>query len=136
MNRGGGVGCGFRWGGPDLRGLAVGLLAWLAVSTVCNAQDFAVIRNRILDATPGEQTDVAVIVVAVDGTSVTDTPAEVVVPVGTRSIEVACMIRVFAGMGKVGLETRAVLLVQIDGGRSYRLDARVSSQGDCIPQLE
>ncbi|MBC8007281.1 MAG: hypothetical protein H7X76_04445 [Prolixibacteraceae bacterium] len=116
--------------------MAVCLLAATSGAAVSRAEEAAVIRNRAFAHGGGKEVDAAVRMVAVDSVPVGAKLAQVRIAAGTRAIEVVCTARVLAGMGTVDFDSISVLTVQVAGGRSYQLEARVSVQGDCAPFLE
>ena len=115
---------------------AAGLIMAAIIAAPAKAQEDAVIRNLAFSRVDGADVGAEASVVAVDGLPVGKTSAEVRLPAGMRSIEVNCAASVFAGMGRVRLEHKSVLTSQIEAGRIYQLQARVSAQGDCTPVLE
>lgn len=96
----------------------------------------AIIRNRALTVGGGKEVDAAVSVVAIDSRPVIGEPSLVEVAPGEHVIEVLCTARVFVGMGTVDFPSQSVATVHAESGREYRLDAKVTVQGDCTPVLE
>lgn len=100
------------------------------------AEPPAVIRNRALTVGGGKEVDAAVKVVAIDSRPVVDEKSHVEVAPGEHVIEVVCTARVFVGMGTVDFPSKSILIIQVESGRVYRLDAKVTVQGDCTPVLQ
>lgn len=96
----------------------------------------AVISNRALTVGGGKEVDASVTVVAIDSRLVTDKAARIDVSPGEHVIEVLCTARVFVGMGTVDFPGKSILTIHVESGRVYRLDAKVTVRGDCIPVLE
>ena len=96
----------------------------------------ALIKSRALAVGAGKEVDAAVSVVAIDSRPVVDEESDVEVAPGQHAIEVACTARVFVGMGTVDFPSKSVLTIEVQSGRVYRLDAKVTMQGDCTPVLE
>jgi hypothetical protein len=122
------------------------LIYWLA-QTVCivvivggglaapAALPPAVIMNRALTVGGGKEVDAAVKVVAIDSRPVVAETSDIEIAPGKHVIEVACTARVFVGMGTVDFPSKSALTIQLESGRVYRLDAKVTVQGDCTPVL-
>ncbi|MEO8007214.1 MAG: hypothetical protein ABI728_01645 [Betaproteobacteria bacterium] len=100
------------------------------------AESPAFIKNRALAVGAGKEVDAAVTVVAIDARPVADEESDVEVAPGRHEIEVACTARVFVGMGTVDFPSKSVLTIEAQSGRIYRLDAKVTVQGDCTPVLQ
>jgi hypothetical protein len=100
------------------------------------AEPPAVIMNRALTVGGGKEVDAAVKVVVIDSRSVVDEKSPIEVAAGEHVIEVECTARVFVGMGTVDFPSKSVLTIRVESGRVYRLDAKVTVQGDCTPVLE
>ena len=100
------------------------------------AESPALIKNRALAVGAGKEVDAAVSVLAIDARMVADEESDVEVAPGRHEIEVACTARVFVGMGTVDFPSKSVLTIEVQSGRVYRLDAKVTVQGDCTPVLE
>ena len=115
---------------------ATGLIMAVIIAAPAMAQEDALIRNLAFSRVDGADVGAEASVVAVDGVPVGETSTEIRLPAGMRSIEVNCAASVFAGMGRVRLEHKSVLTSQIEAGKIYQLQARVSAQGDCTPVLE
>ena len=115
---------------------ATGLIMAVIIAAPAMAQEDALIRNLAFSRVDGADVGAEASVVAVDGVPVGETSTEIRLPAGMRSIEVNCAASVFAGMGRVRLEHKSVLKSQIEAGKIYQLQARVSAQGDCTPVLE
>lgn len=92
--------------------------------------------NRALTVGGGKEVDAAVNVVAIDSRPVVDGKSHIEVAPGQHVIEVICTARVFVGMGTVDFPSKSVLTIRVESGREYRLDAKVTVQGDCSPVLE
>jgi hypothetical protein len=103
---------------------------------VLAAEAPALIKNRPLAVGIGKEVDASVSVVAIDARPVVDEESDVEVAPGRHEIEVACTARVFVGMGTVDFPSKSVLTIDVQSGRVYRLDAKVTVQGDCTPVLE
>jgi len=100
------------------------------------AEPPALIRNRALTVGGGKEVDAAVKVVVIDSRPVVDAISHIEVAPGNHVIEVACTARVLVGMGTVDFPSTSVLTIRVESGRVYRLDAKVTVQGDCTPVLE
>ncbi len=100
------------------------------------AEPPAVIRNRALIVGGAMEVDAAVKVVAIDSRPVVDEKSHVEVAPGEHVIEVVCTARVFVGMGTVDFPSKSALTIQVESGRVYRLDAKVTVQGACTPVLQ
>jgi hypothetical protein len=100
------------------------------------AEPPAVIRNRALTVGGGKEVDAAVNVVAIDSRPVVAKTSHIEIAPGKHVIEVLCTARVFVGMGTVDFPNKSALTIQLESGREYRLDAKVTVQGDCTPVLE
>ena len=100
------------------------------------AEPPAVIRNRALTVGGGKEVDAAVNVVAIDSRPVVDETSHIEIAPGKHVIEVACTARVLVGMGTVDFPNKSALTIRVESGRVYRLDAKVTVQGDCTPVLE
>ena len=100
------------------------------------AESPAVIMNRARTGGGGKEVDAAVNVVAIDSRPVVDKKSRIEVAPGQHVIEVVCTARVFVGMGTVDFPSTSVLTIRVESGRVYRLDAKVTVQGDCTPVLE
>jgi hypothetical protein len=100
------------------------------------AEPPAVIRNRAVTVGGGLEVDAAVKVVAIDSRPVVDEKSCIEVAPGKHVIEVVCTARVLVGMGTVDFPGKSVLTIQVESGRVYRLDAKVTVRGDCTPALE
>ena len=103
---------------------------------VLAAEPPALIKIRALAVGTGKEVDAAVSVVAIDARPVVDEESDVEVAPGRHEIEVECTARVFVGMGTVDFPSKSVLTIDVLSGRVYRLDAKVTVQGDCTPVLE
>lgn len=122
------------------------MIHWLA-QTVCivvivggglaapAAEPPAVIMNRALTVGGGKEVDAAVKVVAIDSRPVVAETSDIEIAPGKHVIEVLCTARVFVGMGTVDFPSKSALTIQLESGRVYRLDAKVTVQGDCTPVL-
>ena len=113
--------------------IALALAGGLAASA---AEPPALIRNRALTVGGGKEVDAAVKVVAIDSRPVVDEKSHTEVAPGRHAIEVVCTARVLVGMGTVDFPSNSVLSIEVQSGRVYRLDAKVTVQGDCTPVLE
>lgn len=113
--------------------IAAALCSGLAVLAV---EPSALIRNRMVTPGGGKEVDAAVQVVAIDSLTVDGELSEVEVAPGKHRIEVVCTARVFVGMGTVDFPNRAILAIQVESGRVYQLDARVTVKGECAPVLQ
>jgi hypothetical protein len=100
------------------------------------AEPPAVIMNRALTVGGGKEVDAAVKVVAIDSRPVIGEKSLIEVAPGRHVIKVVCTARVFVGMGTVDFTSNSVLSIQVESGREYRLDAKLTLQGDCTPVLE
>jgi hypothetical protein len=100
------------------------------------AEPPAVIMNRALTVGGGKEVDAAVKVVVIDSRSVVDEKSPIEVAAGEHVIEVECTARVFVGMGTVDFPSKSALTIRVESGRVYRLDAKVTVQGDCTPVLQ
>ena len=100
------------------------------------AEPPAVIMNRAVTVGGGKEVDAAVNVVAVDSRPVVDKKSHVEVAPGPHVIEIVCTARVFVGMATVDFPSKSAITIDAQSGREYRLDAKVTVRGDCIPVLE
>lgn len=100
------------------------------------AEPPAIIRNRALTVGGGKEFDAAVNVVAIDSRPVVGEKSHIEVAAGEHEIEVVCTARVLVGMGTVDFPGKSTLTIRVESGRVYRLDAKVTVQGDCTPVLE
>jgi hypothetical protein len=114
--------------------MAICLLA--ATAGVLKAEESAIIRDRGFAAGGGKEVDAAVRIVTIDSVPVDAKLSQSRVPAGTHVIEVSCTARVFVGMGTVDFPNKSALTIRVESGRVYRLDAKVTVQGDCSPVLE
>jgi len=116
------------------------LAAWIFAVTfaagLSHADQTATILNRAFVGSTGSGIDLAVTTVSIDSVPVTQDTPQVRVDAGVRDIEVLCATRVFAGMGRVDLNFTTTVSVDLEVGRVYQLDAQVTEQGDCTPQLK
>ena len=116
------------------------LAAWIFAATcatgLSHADQTATILNRAFAGSTGAGIDLAVATVSVDSVPVAQDKPQVQVSSGVRAIEVLCSTRVFAGMGRVDLNFKTTVSVDLEVGRVYQLDAQVTEQGDCTPQLQ
>ncbi len=115
--------------------------AWVALAlagglVASAAEPPAVIANRAFTVGGGKEVDAAVNVVAIDSRPIAGTKSRIDVTPGQHAIEVTCTARVFVGMGTVDFPGKSVLTLVAESGREYRLDAKVTVQGDCTPMLE
>jgi hypothetical protein len=100
------------------------------------AEPPAVIMNRALTVGGGKEVDAAVNIVAIDSRPVVDKKSRIEVAPGQHVIEVVCTARVLVGMGTVDFPSKSAITIDVESGRVYRLDAKVTVQGDCTPMLE
>ena len=116
------------------------LAAWLFAATFAaapsHADQTATILNRPFAGSTGAGVDLAVTTVSIDSVPVTEEKPQVRVNAGVRAIEVSCSTRVFGGMGRVDLNFKTTVTVDLEVGRVYQLDAQVTEQGNCTPQLK
>ena len=116
------------------------LAAWIFAATFAtspsHADQTATILNRAFVGSTGSGIDLAVTAVSIDSVPVAGEKPQVQVSAGVRAIEVLCSTRVFAGMGRVDLNFKTTVTVDLEAGRVYQLDAQVTEQGDCTPQLK
>ena len=116
------------------------LAAWILAAAFATAPSYAdqtaTIVNRAFAGSTGAGVDLAVTTVSVDSVPVAQDKPQVQVSSGVRAIEVSCSTRVFAGMGRVDLNFKTTVSVDLEVGRVYQLDAQVTEQGDCTPQLK
>jgi len=128
----------------DLETFRIVRVSWLAAlifAAICatgpaQADQTATILNRAFVGSTGSGIDLAVTTVSIDSVPVTQDTPHVLVDAGVRDIEVLCATRVFAGMGRVDLNFKTTVSVDLEVGRVYQLDAQVTEQGDCTPQLK
>ena len=119
------------------------LPAWLTacicaasfVTGPSHADQTATILNRGFAGSTGAGVDLAITTISVDSVPVTGEKPQVQVNAGVRAIEVLCSTHVFAGMGRVDLNFKTTVTFDFEAGRVYQLDAQVTEQGDCTPQL-
>jgi len=111
-------------------------LAWAGEMAALAAEPPARIVNRALAVGGGKEVDAAVKVVAVDSRPVVDQRSGIEVAPGEHIVEVMCTARVFVGMGTVDFPSKSALTVNLESGHVYRLDAKVTVQGDCTPILD
>ena len=116
------------------------LAAWILAAAFATAPSYAdqtaTIVNRAFAGSTGAGVDLAVTTVSIDSVPVTLDAPQVLVDAGVRDIGVLCATRVFAGMGRVDLNFKTTVSVDLEVGRVYQLDAQVTEQGDCTPQLK
>jgi hypothetical protein len=72
-------------------------------------------------------------VIKVDGAAADDEAAQTVLAPGDHELEVLCTIRQKVGMGHLVQQNSAKLRVRLQGGKTYRVDARVDKDGNCSP---
>ena len=116
--------------------LAISIFAVLFAASPSNADQTATILNRAFVGSTGAGVDLAITTVSIDSVPVTEEKPQVQVSAGVRAIEVLCSTHVFAGMGRVDLNFKTTVTVNLEAGRVYQLDAEVTEQGDCTPQLK
>ena len=119
-----------------VRWLAAWILAAACATGPSHADQTATIVNRAVAGSTGAGVDLAVTTVSIDSVPVDNEKPQVLVSAGVRAIEVLCSTRVFAGMGRVDLNFKTTVSVDLEVGRVYQLDAQVTEQGDCTPQLK
>ena len=120
----------------QVRWLAAWLFAAAFATGPSHADQTATIVNRAFVGSTGAGVDLAVTTVSIDSVPVAGEKPQVQVSAGVRAIEVLCATRVFAGMGRVDLNFKTTVTVDLEAGRVYQLDAQVTEQGDCTPQLK
>jgi hypothetical protein len=112
--------------------------AWLVcLSSICSwasADDQAIIRNKPLDS-QRKELDSTVYVTKVNDLDVAEDQTEIEVTAGERTLEVACIVRTFVGMGTVDLGKSTRMNIKLEAGRIYQLNAKLSGEGDCTPIL-
>ncbi len=99
------------------------------------ADESATILNRAFSGSTETGLDLAIKVLAVDSVAVTGEEPQVQVAAGKRSIEVLCETRVFGGMGRADLNTKASISADLQAGGVYQLEAEASERGNCAPVL-
>lgn len=109
------------------------LLAWASASAP--AADHAIIKNKVLDA-QRKELDTAVYVTKVNDLGMEEGQAEIEVSAGERTLDIYCIVRTFVGMGTVDIGKSTRMIVKLDAERTYRLDAKLSAEGDCTPTLQ
>ena len=127
----------------DLETFRIVRVSWLAAlifAAICaagpsHADQTATIFNRAFVGSTGSGIDLAVTTVSIDSVPVAQDTPQVLVDAGVRAIEVLCATRVFAGMGRVDLNFKTTVSVDLEVGHVYQLDAQVTEQGDCTPQF-
>ena len=116
--------------------LAAWIFASAFVTTLAHTDQTATILNRAFAGSTGAGVDLAITTVSVDSVPVTEEKPQVQVSAGVRAIEVLCSTHVFAGMGRVDLNFKTTVTVNLEAGRVYQLDAEGTEQGDCTPRLK
>jgi hypothetical protein len=99
------------------------------------AADQAVVKNKVFDS-QHKELDTAVYVTKVNELDMEEGQDEIEVSPGNRILEVACIVRTFVGMGTVDLGKSTRMSVTLAAGRTYRLDAKLTKDGDCTPILQ
>lgn len=119
-----------------LLGSCLVLAASLVPAADADAGETAVIRNKALAIGGGKEVDAAVSIGSIDSRRVQPGNDSLETAAGKHSLVVLCRARVFVGMGTVDFDTRAVMDVDLEAGRTYQLGARATVKGDCIPVIE
>ncbi len=109
--------------------------AAFAIGLAC-ADESATILNRAFAGSTDTGLDLALTIVAVDSVPVDEEQPQVQLAPGKHSIEVLCATRVFGGMGRADLSTKASISAELQAGHVYQLHAEASERGDCAPQLK
>lgn len=99
------------------------------------ASDSAIIKNKIF-ASQHKELDTAVYVTKVNDLNMEEGQDEIEVSAGDRTLEVACVVRTFVGMGTVDLGKSTRMNVNLKAGRTYQLDAKLNKESDCTPILQ
>jgi hypothetical protein len=112
------------------------MAALLGVSVAALAQEKATIKNKDFEPAAGKEMDASVAVVKINGAPMEGVTDEVQVTAGEQRVQVVCTSRLFVGMGTMDIAKEVDLTVDVKKGRTYKLGARLSEKGDCMPTIE
>lgn len=99
------------------------------------AGDNATIKNKPLDAERKELAT-SVYVTKVNDLEIEQGQSEIEVTAGERALDIECIVRTFVGMGTVDIGKSTRMNVQLEAGRKYQLDAKLTPEGECTPVLK
>jgi hypothetical protein len=106
-----------------------------SVNVAALAQEKATIKNKDFDP-GGKEMDASVAIVKINGEPMEGVSDEVQVAAGEQRVQVVCTSRLFVGMGTMDIAKEVDLTVDLKKGRTYKLGARLSEKGDCMPTIE